>query len=118
MTEGYDRQEIARAEDGNFLAVDVSMNIVSFLEVDEIGQTLKVVWEMTRTWFDDRLTLLHLQKDIDLNYLWEKTYKKIWYPKILFENIDPSKNHIDRRRIYTISRDLNITPMVRNPKIC
>ena len=91
------------------------MNIVSFLEVDEIGQTLKVVFEMTRTWFDDRLTLLHLQKDIDLNYLWEETYKYIWYPKILFENIDPSKNHNDRRLIYTISRDLNIAPLVRNP---
>ena len=91
------------------------MNIVSFLEVDEIGQTLKVVLEMTRTWFDARLTFLHLQKNLDLNHLWEDTHQKIWYPKILFENIDPSKNHKDRFLLYTISRDLNITPIVRNP---
>lgn len=116
LTEGYSRNEIARAEDhGNFLAVNVSVNIVSFLEVDEIGQTLKVVLEMTRTWFDARLTLLHLQKNPNLNYLWEKNYKKIWYPKILFENIDPSKSHNDRLLLYTIFRDMNITPTVRNP---
>ena len=91
------------------------MKIASFLEVDEIGQTLKIVLEMTRTWFDARLTFLHLQKNLDLNHLWEDTHQKIWYPKILFENIDPSKNHKDRLLLYTISRDLNITPIVRNP---
>ena len=66
LPEGYSKNEIARAEDGNFLTVNVSMSIVSFLEVDEIGQTLKVVFELRRSWFDARLTLLHLQKDQDL----------------------------------------------------
>ena len=115
MTEGYSKNEIARTTDGDFLAVNVSMTIVSFLDVDEIGQTLKIVLEMTRTWFDDRLPFLHLQKDVDLNYLGEKSYQSIWYPKLIFENIDPSENHIDRNLLYTVSRDLNITPTVRNP---
>ena len=91
------------------------MRIVSFLEVDEIGQTLKVVFEMKRTWFDARLTLLHLQKDPDLNVLWKKNFKKIWYPELLFENIDPSKNYSERYLLYMILRDMNVTPIVRNP---
>ena len=91
------------------------MKILSFLEVDEIGQTLKVVFEMKRTWFDARLTLLHLQKDPDLNVLWKKNFEKIWYPELLFENIDPSKNYSERYLIYMILRDMNVTPIVRNP---
>ena len=113
--EGYSNHEIAPAEGNDFLDVNVSWNIVGFLEVDEIGQTLKVVLEMKRTWFDSRLTLLHLQQDIDLNYIWPQNHKRIWYPKILFENIDPSKNHDDRLLLYTIERDLNHPPIVQNP---
>ena len=115
LPEGYSKNEIARAEVGDFLTVNVSMSIVSFLEVDEIGQTLKVVFEMRRTWFDARLKMLHLQKDPDLNVLWEKNYEKLWYPELLFENIDPSKNYAERSLLYMILRDLNVTPMVRNP---
>ena len=111
--EGYSKNEIARAEDGNFLTVNVSLAIVSFLEVDEIGQTLKVILEIKRTWFDPRLTLLHLQEDSDLNVLWEKNYQKLWYPKLLFENIDPSKAFADRFLSYKILRNVKIAPMVR-----
>ena len=111
--EGYSKNEIARAEDGNFLTVNVSLAIVSFLEVDEIGQTLKVILEIKRTWFDPRLTLLHLQQDSDLNVLWEKNYQKLWYPKLLFENIDPSKAFADRFLSYKILRNVKIAPMVR-----
>ena len=115
LTEGYSKNEIARAEKGNFLTVNVSMSIVSFLEVDEIGQTLKVVFEMKRTWFDARLTLWHLQNDNDLNVLWERNYAKIWYPNIQFENIDPSKNGSERYLLYMILRTPNIAPTVRSP---
>ena len=91
------------------------MNIIGFLEVDELGQTLKVAFEIRRTWFDSRLTMLHLKEDRDLNYLWEKTYEKIWYPKLRFRNADLSKGHIERYLLYTLLRDMTITPTVRNP---
>ena len=113
MTEGYIKNEIARAEEGP-LTVNVSMNILSFLEVDELGQTMKVVFEMNLTWFDARLTMLHLQKDPVLNVLWERV-PNIWYPKIHFGNIDPSKDYNERHLLYTILRDLNISPSVQNP---
>ena len=115
LSEGYVKSEIPFAEEGQFLAVNVSMNIIGFLEVDEMGQTLKVAYEIKRTWFDSRLTFLHLKEDPDLNYLWEKTYKSIWYPKINFGKLDHIKGFDERHLLYTLLRDLNISPIVRNP---
>ena len=36
LPDGYNKDEIARAKDGDFLTVNVSLRIISFLEVDEI----------------------------------------------------------------------------------
>ena len=91
------------------------MNIIGFLEVDELGQTLKVTFEIRRTWFDSRLTFWHLQEDRDLNFLWEKNYERIWYPKIYFGNVDGIKGSDERHLLYTLLRDMTITPTVRNP---
>ena len=52
MAVGYNKQEVVRGDEGDVLTVNVSLNIISFLEVNEIDQTLKVVMEMERTWFD------------------------------------------------------------------
>ena len=95
--------------------MNVSMNIISFLEVDELGQTMKVVFEMGWTWFDARLKMVHLQRDQALNVLWKRNLKKIWFPEIRFENIDPSKENKGRHLLYTILRDPNIIPNVLNP---
>ena len=113
MLEGYSKNEIARAEEG-FLNVDVWMRIISFVEVDDMGQTLKVILEIRREWSDARLTLLHLQEDQDLNVLWQKNYEKIWYPKINLDNIDPSKDSNARYEHYVILRDMNFAPTVQN----
>ena len=83
--------------------------------MDEIGQTLKVVLGIRRTWFDSRLTWLHVKEDRDMNVLWEKNYLRIWYPNIQFKNIDLSKSHIDRYLTYRVLRDMSIKPIVRNP---
>ena len=95
--------------------MNVSLRVVSFLEVDEIGQTLKVVLEIKRTWFDSRLTWLHVKENPDMNVLWKENYLRIWYPSIQFRNIDLSKSHTDRYLTYRVLRDLNIKPIVRNP---
>ena len=91
------------------------MNIIGFLEVDELGQTLKLAFEIRRTWFDSRLTMLHLKEDRNLNYLYKENYERIWYPKLRFPNLDPSKNNNERYLQYTVLRDMTIAPTVRNP---
>ena len=95
--------------------MNFSISIIGFVEIDEIGQSLKVILEIRREWFDDRLTMLHLQEDQNLNGLWEYNADKIWYPRIYFENSDYSKDKDDRHLRYMILRDMNVRPIVRNP---
>ena len=118
MTEGYTQEETYFHTDvghGDFQNVNVSLNIISFLKVDEFGQTIKVVFEIDRTWFDSQLVFLHLQEDSDFNTLWKKNYERLWYPKILFENIEPSKNHRERYLSYKLLRNMKVAPIVHNP---
>ena len=112
---GYIKSEIPRSAANHFLTVNVSLKIASFLEVDIKGQNLKVAFVLERTWYDSRLGLLHLKANPSLNVLWEKTYEKIWYPRLRFENIDDSKEHSFRHLTYTIYRDLKIEPKLINP---
>ena len=114
--EGHRKDEIPRrVSNDDVLQVNVTMIVVSFLELNEIGQTLKATFNLKIRWFDGQLTFRHLQRDTDLNFLWEKTFAELWNPNIVFENIDPSKDHAERRLRYTIQRDLEIAPSVRNP---
>ena len=112
---GYIKSEIPRAAGNHFLAVNVSLKVASFLEVDIKGQNLKVAFVLERTWYDSRLRLLHLKTNPSLNVLWEKTYEKLWYPSLRFENVDFSKEHSFRHLTYTIYRDLKIEPKLLNP---
>ena len=59
MTEGYTQQEpYFHMDESDIKNVNVSLNIVNFLKVYELGQTIKVVFEIDRTWFDSQLILL------------------------------------------------------------
>ena len=114
--EGLNRTGIPRRfSNDDLLQVNVTMVVVSFLELNAMGQTLKATLNMKSKWFDGQLTFRHLQKDTDLNFLWETTYDQLWRPKLIFENIDPSKEHHERRLRYTVRRDLTMLPIMRNP---
>ena len=114
--EGHSKDEIPRRfSNDNLLQVNITMVVVSFLELNEMGQTLKATFNLRSKWFDGQLTFRHLQRDVDLNFLWNSTYGQLWKPEIIFENIDPSKDHFKRRLRYTVRRDVSILPIVRNP---
>ena len=116
VTEGYTQEEpYFHMEDSDIKNVNVSLNIVSFLKVDELGQTIKVVFEIDRTWFDSQLVFLHLQEDSDFNTLWKRSHGRLWYPKIFFENIEPSKSYRERYLRYKILRNMKVAPIVHNP---
>ena len=104
-----------RAAANQFLTVNVSLKVASFLEVDNKGQTLKVAFVLEKTWYDSRLKFVHLKTNPSLNVLWEKSYEKLWYPRLRFENIDNSKDRSTRHLTYTIYRNPNIEPKLLNP---
>ena len=115
---------------GSFLRVNVSVTIRSFLEVclfvrsnccnfsnvkvDEMRQTLRVMLEMDTTWFDPRLSFKHLQKDASLNVLWRENKDRLWRPKIIFVNINPSDDQRDRNEMFKIVRNPTIPPKILN----
>ena len=77
-------------------------------------QTLRVVLEMETSWFDPRLTFKHLQKDDSLNVLWRENNVRLWRPKIIFANINPSDDQKDRNQMFKIVRNPMISPKVVN----
>ena len=115
---------------GSFLPVNVSIIINSFLEVckvlatslqlhilpevNEIRQTLRVVLEMETTWFDPRLTFKHVQKEASLNVLWRENNIRLWRPAIIFANINPSDDQLDRNEMFKIVRNPAVPPTVVN----
>ena len=114
--EGHRKDEIPRRfSNDDLLQVNITMVVVSFLELNEMGQTLKATFNLRSKWFDGQLTFRHLQRDTDLNFLWPTTYAELWRPIMIFENIDPSKDHHERRLRYTVRRNLTMLPIVRNP---
>ena len=114
--QGHSKDEIPRRfSEDELLQVNVSLTVVGFLELNEIGQTLKATFNLRTRWFDGQLTFRHLQKDEELNFLWAKTYENLWFPNIILENIDPSKDFAERRLRYTILRDLESVPEVIHP---
>ena len=77
-------------------------------------QTLRVMLEMDTTWFDPRLSFKHLQKDASLNVLWRENKDRLWRPKIIFVNINPSDDHKDRNEMFKIVRNPTIPPRILN----
>ena len=77
-------------------------------------QTLRIVLDMETTWFDPRLTFKHVQKDDSLNVLWRENNVRLWHPKIIFVNINPSDDQQSRNKIYKILRNPLISPIVVN----
>ena len=77
-------------------------------------QTLRVMLEMDTTWFDPRLSFKHLQKDASLNVLWRENKDRLWHPKIIFVNINPSDDQRDRNEMFKIVRNPTIPPRILN----
>ena len=48
-------------QDGGRLRVNVSVDILDILDIDEVKETFTVKIDLTREWFDHRLTYLNLK---------------------------------------------------------
>ena len=66
---GYRKELAPQSSQGSKLAVNVSLSIDGFLEVNEVEQYIKIQFTLTNTWFDNRLTYLNLQNNSVLNII-------------------------------------------------
>ena len=74
--------------DSNKFPVNVSIDIMSVLDIQEVGSVLKLLFVLDLTWFDNRLQFYNLKADESMNSLTKEDQQVIWTPTVLFANTE------------------------------
>ena len=96
------------------LPVHVNVDLLSILDINEVGSSIKLQFSLKLTWKDSRLTMMNLQDDYHLNTLTPAYKDKIWIPEVAFHNTQSKlKSLNDKEAFITISKN---GPFNRNRK--
>ena len=68
--------------------VSVSINLLKLVDIEEGDYSIEIQFEITMKWTENRVTYHNLKKKDSLNALSEEDYKKLWLPKVIYENTD------------------------------
>ena len=68
--------------------VSVSINLLKLVDIDEEDYSIEIQFEITMKWKENRVTYHNLKNKDSLNALSEEDYKKLWLPKVIYENTD------------------------------
>ena len=80
------------------------MNLISILEIDEVGQTLTNQFNLFITWYDFRLKLHNMKNNLNLNTLTQAEKNKIWIPKLVFTNTKKRDNTKNDDSSFVVAR--------------
>ena len=69
------------------LFINITFILQDILDVNEVDETFVTKVLIQREWFDNRLRYRNLKYDYYLNVLSEDDLKLIWYPKVVYHNI-------------------------------
>ena len=90
---------------GKTLSVNVTVNLLSILEIREVESRIDLQFGLQSTWFDTRLSMQNLKQDRNLNTLTEAQKHEIWIPELVFHNTQSKlKSLVDQEAFVTISR--------------
>ena len=70
------------------LEVQVDFEIIRILEIKELEETFSIKFELSLTWFDERLTFWNLRNLTERNVLVKQDIQAIWMPQFQFTNTD------------------------------
>ena len=95
-------------KDQGHLKVRLLIQIINLLEINEVEESFTVRLDITREWYDERLTYHNLKENGNSNTLSIADQKILWYPSILFENVASSNQWAENkdRSSFSIVRDL------------
>ena len=68
------------------LPVEVSGQIWTILDIQEVEQLKNIQFELVLKWFDTRLQFYNLKDNATMNFLLYEEKQNIWVPKIIFQN--------------------------------
>ena len=99
------------------IVIDVSADIISILDIDEISSIFQVQFFLHFTWHDSRLIYYNLKNDTGLNALSPEEKQQLWIPVLIFDNTEnklstvvdeDSTIVVNKRGNYTLSTMENV----------
>ncbi len=66
--------------------INISVNILSILDIVEVDGMIEIQLDLSLTWFDERLTMSNLKEMEDLNTLTSMERNLLWIPEVEFYN--------------------------------
>ena len=92
------------------IVIDVSADIISILDIDEISSIFQVQFFLHFTWYDSRLIYYNLKTDTGLNTLSPEEKQQLWIPVLIFDNTENKLSTVvDEDSIITVSKQGNYT---------
>ena len=93
------------AIDSSTLPVNVSIDVLSIIDIAEVESRITLQFRMALTWTDTRLTMLNLKEDVNLNTLTEEFRNKIWIPEVIFYNTQSKLQSLNDANVFaTVKR--------------
>ena len=95
---------------GELARVYIGFDILSILEISEVSNFINLQMVTRLSWRDERLTMLNLKEDEDLNTLTPEFRSKLWMPEVVFYNTEEKLESLnDGKAFATIRRDGSFT---------
>ena len=70
------------------VTVNVSLRLLTVMNIDENDNTIDLQFEIILTWKDYRISFSNLNDQTFLNALTEKNIESIWLPLVVYDNTD------------------------------
>ena len=87
------------------IVIDVSADIISILDINEISSIFQVQFFLHLTWHDSRLKFYNLKDDSGLNAPSPSEKQQIWIPVLTFENTeDKPITEVDKKTSITVRK--------------
>ena len=96
LTEGYNKivPPFSRTKSGIIIpiSVDVSLRLLTVLDIDENENTLNLQFEIILDWKDYRVSYSNLKDESFLNALTKENIESIWLPLVIYENTNQKES--------------------------
>ena len=87
LNDGYNKRLPPRNIDGS-VDVIVTLDILRLVDIDENDYSIKIQFEITMIWKENRATYQNLKIKDSLNALEQSDFEQLWLPKVVYENTD------------------------------
>ena len=68
--------------------INISIRLLNIVDIDEVDFSITFQFEITLEWVEYRATYDNLKKSIYMNSLNQYDIKKLWLPRVIYENTD------------------------------